>query len=85
MMNQSDTAARARAIRLLCSPDLPAAMVLLLVLFGCVVFNMNAYAQTSYGSVVGTVTDPSGAIIPGTTVVLKNTVTNPGTLTTCTG
>lgn len=35
-----------------------------------------ARAQTSYGSVVGTVTDSTGAIVPGAKVVLKNTATN---------
>jgi hypothetical protein len=33
-------------------------------------------AQTSYGSVVGTVTDSTGAIVPGAKVVLKNIGTN---------
>ena len=74
-MNQSNTVSGFRAGRFMRLPGF-AAMFLLIVLFGSVVFNANAHAQTSYGSVVGTVTDPSGAIIPGTAVVLKNTVTN---------
>lgn len=35
-----------------------------------------AQAQASYGSVVGTVTDTTGAIVPGAKLVLKNTETN---------
>jgi hypothetical protein len=49
---------------------------LLLLFFSCVAFTVNARAQTSYGSVVGLVTDPTGAIVPGVTVVLRNTTTN---------
>ncbi len=33
---------------------------------------MPSYAQTLYGSVVGTVSDPSGSVIPGATVTLVN-------------
>lgn len=57
-------------------PVVNAAVFLLLVLFSCVTFTVDARAQTSYGSVVGLVTDPTGAIIPGATVVLRNTATN---------
>ena len=35
-----------------------------------------AHAQTSYGSIVGTVTDSTGATIPGAQVTLKNSGTN---------
>jgi hypothetical protein len=52
------------------------AVYLLLLLFSCVAFTVGAHAQTSYGSVVGLVTDPTGAVIPGATVVLNNTATN---------
>ena len=53
-----------------------AAALLLTMLFSCVAFMGNAHAQTSFGSVVGLVTDPSGAIVPDASVVLKNTATN---------
>ena len=75
-MNQRDTASGLRTQQLLRWPSLQAPLLALVVLLGSVVCNVNAYAQTSNGSVVGTVTDPSGAIIPGTTIVLKNTGTN---------
>jgi len=32
-------------------------------------------AQTATGSIVGTVTDPSGAVLPGVTVTIKSTTT----------
>src|SRR6266852_2392379 len=35
-----------------------------------------ALAQTSRGTVTGSVTDPNGAVIPGAEVQLKNTATN---------
>ncbi len=75
-MRQRNMALGSRATRLLRWPGIHAAMFLLLMLFGGAVFMVDAGAQTSYGSIVGTVTDPSGATIPGTAVVLKNTVTN---------
>ena len=34
---------------------------------------MIARAQTSFGTVVGVVTDPSGAVVPGATVILTST------------
>ena len=34
------------------------------------------WAQNTTGSIVGTVTDPSGAVVPGATVSLSNTDTN---------
>jgi hypothetical protein len=43
-----------------------------------------ARAQTNYGSIVGTVTDPTGAVIADATVQLKNTQTN-GTQNAVTG
>jgi outer membrane receptor protein involved in Fe transport len=40
------------------------------------------YAQNSFGSIVGTVTDTTGADVPGATVVLKNAATNETKTTT---
>jgi hypothetical protein len=57
-------------------PMMHSAAFLLLMLFSCVTFSVDARAQTSYGSIVGLVTDPTGAIIPGATVVAKNAATN---------
>ena len=36
----------------------------------------NVFAQTNYGAIVGTVTDMTGATVPGAKVVLKNNGTN---------
>ena len=50
----------------------------LAVVSGCVIFSgaaSPAYAQAS-GTVSGTVTDPTGAVVPGATVTLTNTGTN---------
>jgi outer membrane receptor protein involved in Fe transport len=52
------------------------AVFLLLLFFSCIAFTVDARAQTSYGSVVGLVTDPTGAVIPGASVVLRNSATN---------
>ncbi|MBS1859230.1 MAG: TonB-dependent receptor, partial [Acidobacteria bacterium] len=49
-----------------------AALLVCLCFFGAA---PSAQAQVLYGSVVGTVTDPSGAIIPGATVTLTGTTT----------
>jgi len=46
--------------------------VVLVVLAGLPVA---AYAQTLYGSLVGNVTDPSGASVPGAKVVIVNSET----------
>ncbi|MGC8550043.1 MAG: carboxypeptidase-like regulatory domain-containing protein, partial [Acidobacteriaceae bacterium] len=35
-----------------------------------------ASAQNVYGTIRGTVTDPSGAVVPGATVVIRNNATN---------
>ncbi len=49
---------------------------LLVLLFAGLCGTDRLTAQTSYGSIVGTVTDPTGAIVPGAKVTLKNTNTN---------
>jgi hypothetical protein len=40
-----------------------------------------AFGQTTFGSVVGTITDPSGAVVPGVQVTLTNLATNGKTTT----
>src|SRR5438093_324486 len=37
--------------------------------------NLTAYAQENVGKIVGTVRDPSGAVIPKATVIAQNTLT----------
>ncbi|MGD0221261.1 MAG: TonB-dependent receptor [Terriglobia bacterium] len=38
----------------------------------CTLFVQEARAQVLYGSVIGTVSDPTGAVVPGAKVVIKN-------------
>jgi hypothetical protein len=47
-------------------------------LFACVALmsGTSSFAQTNYGAVVGTVTDPTGASLDGAQIVLKNNGTN---------
>lgn len=75
-MKQRNQAMKSWVNGLVRLPVIHAAAFLLLMLFSCVAFVADAHAQTSSGSIVGLVTDPSGAIIPDATVVLKNTATN---------
>ncbi len=75
-MKQRNLAMKSWANGLVRLPVMHTAAFLLLMLFSCVAFTVNARAQTSSGSIVGLVTDPSGAIVPDATVVLKNTATN---------
>lgn len=44
-----------------------------------------AAAQSTYGSITGTVTDPTGAVVPGATVVVTNTRTQAERTTTSAG
>lgn len=53
--------------------DFPAVLLIAVMLF---VMSAPVFAQTSRGTVTGTVTDPQGAIIQGATAELKNTLTN---------
>jgi len=39
-------------------------------------YSLSAAAQTSYGTVVGTVTDPAKAVVPGVAIKLENTATS---------
>jgi outer membrane receptor protein involved in Fe transport len=50
--------------------------IFLLLLLTGIVGTDGAQAQTSYGSIIGSVTDQSGAVVPGAQVSLKNTSTN---------
>jgi hypothetical protein len=75
-MKQTNLQMKSWANGLVRLPMMHAAAFLLLMLFSCVTFPVDARAQTSYGSIVGLVTDPTGAIIPGATVVAKNAATN---------
>ena len=75
-MKQRNQAMKSWVNGLVRLPVIQAAAFLLVMLFSCVAFVADAHAQTSSGSIVGLVTDPSGAIIPDATVVLKNTATN---------
>ena len=52
-----------------CSP-MAACLVLLLL------FAPSVYAQFGTGTILGGITDPSGAVLPGVTVTAKNTATN---------
>jgi hypothetical protein len=54
---------------------------LLLVLFAgaglfCTLFIQEARAQVLYGSVTGTVSDPTGAVVPGAKVLITNDQTD---------
>ncbi len=45
---------------------------LALLAFGCTLFTPQAAAQAVYGSIFGTVTDPSGAAVPGAKVTVTS-------------
>jgi hypothetical protein len=44
----------------------------LIVLVGCALAGSALHAQTSFGRISGSVTDPSGASVPGTTIKITN-------------
>jgi len=52
------------------------AVFILLAFLGSSALPTPAHAQTSYGSIVGTVSDPTGAVVPEAQVTLKNLGTN---------
>src|SRR5690242_17328313 len=56
------------------------ALLLTLALSAC-----TAYAQTETGQITGTVTDPTGAVIPGATVTVRSVDTGAERNTTTTG
>lgn len=47
----------------------------ILLLISIAFFSTNAFAQTTTGTVEGTVTDPNSAVIPGVTVTIENSAT----------
>jgi hypothetical protein len=63
-----------------CSPAVkfPYLPRLVLVLFIAVLFAANAVAQQATAKIVGTVTDPQGAVVPGVKITVTNTATNVG-------
>ena len=73
-----------RFARLRTWPLVYTAAILLLVVCGNSVFNTRLHAQTNYGSIVGTVSDSTGATLAGATVTLKNNGTD-ATQTATTG
>ena len=54
---------------------MPAFWRLGMVLVFVPLFALGLYSQAFYGSLVGTITDPSGAVVPGAAVTLTNTET----------
>ena len=52
--------------------NLRAAFFMALLAIGCLLTNAPARAQAVYGSVFGTVTDKTGAVVPGATVTVTN-------------
>jgi len=51
-------------------------MKLALVVFSLLMFNLPTFAQTFYGSIAGSITDETGAAIPGAAVTLTNVGTS---------
>jgi hypothetical protein len=47
-------------------------LAILVLAAGIAVFSPLLSAQTFYGSIIGTITDTSGAVIPGATVTITN-------------
>lgn len=58
------------------STTFPRQMVCLAYLLGFVFFTTPLFAQSTFGSIVGTVSDPSGALLKGATVTVVNTGTS---------
>src|ERR1700694_516472 len=50
-------------------------LAVMTALAGCALAGSALYAQTSFGRISGSVTDPSGASIPGATIRITNTET----------
>ena len=47
-----------------------------LILAAMLLLSSQVYAQLDRGTITGTVTDPSGAVIPGAEITIRNTATN---------
>ena len=58
-----------------CGPGIGISWFALLLSFAAVSLNPPAYCQILYGSLVGTVTDQSGAVVPGATISVTETQT----------
>ena len=59
--------------------------VLLFVALAAVASTLPLAAQTSFGTIVGNVTDESAALVPGVTVTVTNTGTNIARIVTTNG
>jgi hypothetical protein len=62
-MSVSQCANRSRWCRLL---------PILFLVIGCILGSQTASAQVATGSIQGTITDPSGAVVPSATVTITN-------------
>ena len=54
-----------------------ACILVVVISFAAVISIPNALAQSGAGSIQGTVTDPTGAVIPGASIHVVNQATNP--------
>lgn len=55
--------------------DLSKCFRLVVVILGMFLLSLPGFAQGSFGTILGTVTDQSGGVIPGATVTILNTAT----------
>jgi len=51
---------------------LPRAAIVISVILFCAICSHEVVAQTTSGTIFGIVTDPSGAVVPGVTITIKN-------------
>ena len=57
-------------------PQVSSFASLISILFGLLLVTAAAFAQVETGQIAGTVTDESGAVVPGATVTVKNLASN---------